>query len=298
MNNLLDGKKTAQLLLTELKQQIEQQLPTAGRPPKLAAILIGENPASQTYVRNKITACQKTGIESALYKLAATISTAELLRLIQQLNTDATIDGILVQLPLPAHIPEQLVIEAISPSKDVDGFHPVNNGKMLQNLPGFKPATPAGIIALLERNQISISGKRCVVVGRSKIVGLPIAILLSQNNPIGNATVTLCHTRTADLQHHTRDAEIIIVAAGKPKFITTDFLTAGVVVIDVGIHQVPDPKNPGKSTLVGDVDFESVAGICSFITPVPGGVGPMTIAALLQNTVAAWCIHKNIEIER
>jgi len=255
--------------------------------PHLAAILIGDNGASATYVAAKVKACEETGFISTLLRFDTSITATQLLEKITELNKNSAIDGILVQLPLPAHIAEEEVIKAIDPAKDVDGFHPVNLGKMVQGQSGFIPATPYGIMLLLEHYQIETTGKNAVVIGRSNIVGRPMSILLSGNTPQGNCTVTLCHSRTKELETHCKQADIIVAALGKPEFLQANMIKKGAVVIDVGITRVNDNTKKSGFRLLGDVHFESVAPLCSWITPVPGGVGPMTIAALLKNTFQA-----------
>jgi methylenetetrahydrofolate dehydrogenase (NADP+)/methenyltetrahydrofolate cyclohydrolase len=255
--------------------------------PHLAAILIGDNGASATYVAAKVKACEETGFISTLLRFDTSITATQLLEKITELNKNSDIDGILVQLPLPAHIAEEEVIKAIDPAKDVDGFHPVNLGKMVQGQSGFIPATPYGIMLLLEHYQIETTGKNAVVIGRSNIVGRPMSILLSGNTPQGNCTVTLCHSRTKELETHCKQADIIVAALGKPEFLQANMIKKGAVVIDVGITRVNDNTKKSGFRLLGDVHFESVAPLCSWITPVPGGVGPMTIAALLKNTFQA-----------
>jgi methylenetetrahydrofolate dehydrogenase (NADP+)/methenyltetrahydrofolate cyclohydrolase len=284
---LIDGKKVSESIQEKISQEVKELVVKGERPPHLVAVLVGDDPASQTYVKNKINACKKVGFQSGLIHLEPYTSEIKLLQIIEDLNKDPNVDGYIVQLPLPTHISQQKVIEAIRPSKDVDGFHPMNVGRMVLNLPTYVSATPYGIIQLLEYYNIETSGKHCVVVGRSHIVGSPMSILMARNTPIGNATVTLCHSRTNRLNEITRNADILIAAIGKPNFITRDMVKEGAVVIDVGINRVDDYSNPKGYKLVGDVDFEIVKDKCSFITPVPGGVGPMTIASLLKNTLLA-----------
>lgn len=284
---ILDGKLAAQAVKENLRIAVEKQKATGKKVPHLAAILIGDNGASATYVAAKVKACEETGFTSTLLRYETSITEAQLLEKIIALNNDPAIDGILVQLPLPAHIAEEEVIKAIDPAKDVDGFHPVNLGKMVQGQPGFIPATPYGIMLLLEHFQIDTAGKHAVVIGRSNIVGRPMSILLSGNNQPGNCTVTLCHSKTKDLEAHCKRADIIVAALGKPEFLQASMVKEGAIVIDVGITRVSDPSKKSGFRLLGDVHFESVAPHCSWITPVPGGVGPMTIAALLKNTFQA-----------
>ena len=281
---ILDGKQAAQALKDELKLEVAQGAAEGKKTPHLAAILIGDNGASATYVAAKVKACEETGFKSTLIRYEASITEHQLLEKIKALNNDPDIDGILVQLPLPAHISDEEVINTIDPDKDVDGFHPVNIGKMVQGLPGFLPATPHGIMLLLEHFKIDTAGKHAVVIGRSNIVGRPMSILLSANTNPGNCTVTLCHSKTKDLAAICREADIIVAALGKAEFLTGDMVKEGAVIIDVGITRVPDPSKKTGFRLLGAVPFESVAPKSAWITPVPGGVGPMTIAALLKNT--------------
>lgn len=285
---LLDGTATAAAIRNELKQAVAALAAQGRRAPHLAAVLVGQNPASVTYVSSKVKACNEAGYRSSLITYTPDVTEAALLQKLQALNADPDVDGILVQLPLPKHIAEHRVIETIVPEKDVDGFHPVNLGRLAQGQPALHPATPAGIIELLRRYNIQTAGKHAVVVGRSNIVGTPISLLLSRNNPTGNATVTICHTKTRDFTYHTRQADIIVMAAGQPQMLKADMVKAGAVVVDVGIHRVPDAGKKSGFRLCGDVDFDAVAPHCSYITPVPGGVGPMTIAILLRNTYAAY----------
>ncbi|MDX9751457.1 MAG: bifunctional methylenetetrahydrofolate dehydrogenase/methenyltetrahydrofolate cyclohydrolase FolD [Flavobacteriales bacterium] len=284
---LLDGKGTAEAVRARVRAEVEQVKRAKGRAPHLAAVLVGNDGASRTYVESKVRACASVGFRSTLVELPATISQEELMQQVAALNTDPALDGFIVQLPLPAHIDEQAVTLAIDPRKDVDGFHPVNLGHMVLGLPGFLPATPAGVVEMLRHHQVPTAGKHCVVVGRSNIVGKPMAILMARNADPGNCTVTIAHSRTKDLAAITRQADILIVAIGKPRFITADMVKEGAVVVDVGIHRIDDPARKSGFRLVGDVDFEQVAPKCSWISPVPGGVGPMTIASLLQNTLIA-----------
>jgi len=284
---ILDGKLAAQAVKVKLKIAVEKLKAEGKKVPHLAAILIGDNGASATYVAAKVKACEETGLISTLLRFDTSITATQLLEKITELNKNSDIDGILVQLPLPAHIAEEEVIKAIDPAKDVDGFHPVNLGKMVQGQSGFIPATPYGIMLLLEHYQIETTGKNAVVIGRSNIVGRPMSILLSANTPQGNCTVTLCHSRTKELETHCKQADIIVAALGKPEFLQANMIKKGAVVIDVGITRVNDNTKKSGFRLLGDVHFESVAPLCSWITPVPGGVGPMTIAALLKNTFQA-----------
>jgi len=284
---LLSGKELSAVLKEEMKTEVAEILASGGRPPHLAAILVGSDGASETYVGHKVKMCEQLGFESTLVRMDESTSEEQLLEKIAELNQLENLDGFIVQLPLPKHINSNKVVMAIDPRKDVDGFHPVNVGRMAQNLPSYLPATPYGIVQLLERNGIETSGKECVVVGRSNIVGSPMSILLAQNSAVGNCTVTICHSRTKDLSFHTKRADILIVALGKAEFITGDMVKEGVVVVDVGITRVKDETRKSGYRLKGDVHFDSVAPKSSFITPVPGGVGPMTVVSLLKNTLKA-----------
>ena len=287
---ILDGKTAAKAIKDDLKNKISDLKISGQKIPHLAAILIGNNPASETYVASKVKSCNEVGITSTLLRFNDSITEQELLQTIKELNDNDDIDGILVQLPLPKSISEEKVINTISPQKDVDGFHPVNVGKMVLEMPTFISATPYGIILLLQHYNIETSGKQVVVIGRSNIVGTPISILLSRNTAYGNSTVTLCHSRTKNLKEICLQADIIIAAIGRPKFVTADMVKENAVVIDVGINRVKDDTKKSGYALTGDVDFEDVAQKCSYISPVPGGVGLMTIAALLMNTYNA-CIR-------
>ncbi len=284
---LIDGKKTSLELQEEIAKEVKQLISEGKKQPHLAAILVGDDPASQTYVTSKVKACDRVGFKSTLIKMEAYTSEQKLLEKIKELNSNDDIDGYIVQLPLPKHINEQKIIEAIKPSKDVDGFHPVNVGRLVLNLPTYVSATPYGIVHLLERYQIPTEGKHCVVIGRSHIVGSPMSILMAKNTNLGNCTVTLCHSKTNNLKEHTLQADIIIAAIGRPNFVTADMVKQGAVVIDVGINRIDDNSTPKGYQLVGDVKFDEVSKKASYITPVPGGVGPMTIASLLQNTLKA-----------
>jgi len=284
---LIDGKQLAQTIKSEIAVQVQQIMDAGGSRPHLAALLVGEDPASESYVRSKVKSCEQVGFESTLIRKSSEITQSELLEIIDRLNEDDSIDGFIVQLPLPKHINEEKVTLAIDPKKDVDGFHPMNFGRMAQGLPAYLPATPFGILQMLERYNIEVEGKECVVLGRSNIVGSPISILLSRKATPGNATVMLCHSRTVNLAAHTRNADILIVALGRPEFITGDMVKEGAVVIDVGINRVDDESAKRGYRLKGDVKFDEVAPKCSFITPVPGGVGPMTVISLLMNTLKA-----------
>ncbi len=284
---LIDGKKTSLELQAEIALEVKALMAKGNKQPHLAAILVGDDPASQTYVNNKVKACNNVGFKSSLIQFEAYVSEQKLLAKIEELNNDDDIDGYIVQLPLPRHISEQKIIEAIKPSKDVDGFHPINIGRLVLNLPTYVSATPYGIIHLLKRYNIETEGKHCVVIGRSHIVGSPMSILMAKNTNLANCTVTLCHSRTQNLKEHTLQADIIIAAIGKPNFVTADMVKNGAVVIDVGINRVDDSTTKSGFKLVGDVKFDEVSLKASHITPVPGGVGPMTIASLLQNTLKA-----------
>ncbi|MEN7551212.1 bifunctional methylenetetrahydrofolate dehydrogenase/methenyltetrahydrofolate cyclohydrolase FolD [Rapidithrix thailandica] len=284
---LINGKETSEIIKQEIAEEVKALVAKGGKQPHLAAVLVGNDGASQTYVNAKVKACEKVGFTSTLITLEDTISEEELLRQIDALNKDADIDGFIVQLPLPKHISEQKVTEAIDPEKDVDGFHPTNIGRMVLDIPSFLPATPYGIMQLLERYNIETEGKHCVVIGRSHIVGRPMSILLSRNTKVGNCTVTLTHSRTKDLKAEALRADILVVALGRAEFVTADMVKEGAVVIDVGITRVPDESKKRGFALKGDVKFDEVAPKCSYITPVPGGVGPMTIVSLLKNTLLA-----------
>lgn len=281
---LLDGKKTAQEIKNELAAKVQSVKTAGGKVPHLAAVLVGNDGGSQTYVAHKVKACEEVGFDSTLLRYEDSITEEELLAVVDRLNSDPAIDGFIVQLPLPKHISVDKVIERIDPSKDVDGFHPVNFGRMASNLPAYIPATPFGIHELIRRYDIPTDGKHCVVVGRSHIVGSPISILMARADYPGNATVTLCHSRTKDLASFTKAADILIAATGRPESISADMVKEGAVVIDVGTTRVPDASKKQGFSLKGDVKFDEVAPKCSYITPVPGGVGPMTIASLLWNT--------------
>ncbi len=284
---LIDGKLTSQIIKEEIANSVATIKKKNGKIPHLAAIIVGEDPASKIYVNHKVKACAQVGFNSTLIELPIDITEEQLLDELEILNKDTDIDGFIVQLPLPDHIDEQKVIMAVNPKKDIDGFHPVNIGKMTLELPGILPATPYGILELLERYKIEPSGKHVVVVGRSHIVGRPISILLSQKRETGNATVTLAHSRTKNLKEITLQADILVAAIGKANFITADMVKNDVIIIDVGTNSIPDTSRKSGHRLVGDVDFERVSKKASYITPVPGGVGPMTIAMLLKNTLTA-----------
>ena len=283
---LIDGKQTAATIKAEIAQQVADIVARGGKRPHLAAILVGHDGGSETYVANKVLACKECGFTSTLLRFEDDITEEQLLHEVNKLNQDPDIDGFIVQLPLPRHIDEQKVIEAIDFRKDVDGFHPINVGRMAIGLPCFISATPKGILELLKRYDIQTSGKKCVILGRSNIVGKPMAQLMMQKN-YGDATVTVCHSHSATLKDECRQADIIIAAIGQPEFVTADMVKPGAVIIDVGTTRVPDPTRKKGFRLSGDVKFDEVAPLCSFITPVPGGVGPMTICTLMTNTLLA-----------
>ena len=283
---LIDGKQTAATIKAEIKQEVENIVARGGKRPHLAAILVGHDGGSETYVRNKVLACEACGFQSTLLRFEDDITEEFLLQEVEKLNRDASVDGFIVQLPLPRHISEQKVIEAIDYRKDVDGFHPINVGRMAIGLPCYISATPKGILELLRRYNIPTSGKKCVILGRSNIVGKPMAQLMMQKQ-YGDSTVTVCHSRSATLREECRQADIIIAAIGQPAFLKADMVKPGAVVIDVGTTRVPDATKKSGFRLSGDVDFDNVAPLCSYITPVPGGVGPMTICMLMLNTLAA-----------
>jgi methylenetetrahydrofolate dehydrogenase (NADP+)/methenyltetrahydrofolate cyclohydrolase len=284
---LLDGKATAEAIRAELRKAVEERKENGKKIPHLAAVLVGSDGGSLTYVNAKVKACDEIGFKSTLIQYESDISEEALLHKVNELNNDPEIDGFIVQLPLPDHVDELKVTEAIDPKKDVDGFHPMNLGNMVLSLPGFLPATPAGIMELLKRNNIETSGKNCVIIGRSNIVGTPLSIMLSRNSNPGNCTVTLTHSRTANLPEVVKQADIIIAAIGRPEFVTADMVKEGAVIVDVGTTRVPDASKKRGWALKGDVKFDEVAPKCSYITPVPGGVGPMTIASLMINTLRA-----------
>ena len=284
---LIDGKRVSDEIKQEIAAQVEQIVANGGRRPHLAAVLVGHDGGSETYVAHKVKACGQCGFESTLIRFEDTVTEDELLATVKKLNEDPAIDGYIVQLPLPRHISEQRIIEAIDYRKDVDGFHPINVGRMSIGLPCFLSATPAGIMELLARYNIDTKGKRCVVLGRSNIVGKPVAMLMMQKHNPGDATVTVCHSATKDIKEITREADIIIAALGAPGFVTADMVKPGAVIVDVGTTRVPDATRKNGFRLRGDVDFDNVASLCSYITPVPGGVGPMTIVSLMRNTLAA-----------
>lgn len=292
--NIIDGKKIAAEIRKEIAAEVKVMMDKDLRPPHLAAVLVGNDGASQTYVNSKVKACKEVGFDSSVYRFEDNITEEKLIETIDFLNQDLDIDGFIVQLPLPKHIDEQKIIHRIYPEKDVDGFHPVNVGRMTIGMPAYVSATPYGIMELLQRSGVETKGKNCVVLGRSNIVGRPVSILMSANNDAANATVTLCHSRTANLASVTKQADILIVAIGKQEFVKKDMVKEGAVVIDVGMHRVPSDKTKSGFKLKGDVDYEEVAPLTSSITPVPGGVGPMTIVGLLSNTLKA----RNKEIYR
>ena len=282
---ILDGKYASDKIKHDIATQVQAIKEKGGKCPHLAAILVGNDGASQTYVGNKERSCQQVGFDSTVLKFEDTITEIELLEVIDNLNNDSNIDGIIVQLPLPSHIDENKIIWAIDPKKDVDGFHPANVGKMALGLPALLPATPSGIIKLLELYNIETKGKSCVIIGRSNIVGRPLANLLSHKGKYADCTVTLCHSNTRNIEEYTRNADIVVAALGQPGFLKADMIKEGAIVVDVGITRIPDSTKKSGYRLAGDADFESVAPKCSWITPVPGGVGPMTIVSLLSNTL-------------
>lgn len=284
---ILDGKTLSITLQRELADEVDERVARGLPAPHLAAIIVGDNPASKVYVGHKIKACDRAGFKSSLLKFPKDITQADLIKEIKKLNNDDSINGFIVQLPLPRHIDNDEVLMAVDPAKDVDGFHPVNIGKMTLGLDTFIPATPYGIITLLDRYNITLEGKKVAVLGRSNIVGTPMSILLSRNAKVGNATVTLCHSRTKELDEILRTSDIIVAAIGRDRFVTRDMVKDEAVIIDVGINSIPDSTKKSGYRLVGDVDFENVVDKCAFITPVPGGVGPLTVAALMMNTMKA-----------
>lgn len=284
---ILDGAAVAAHIKGQIAKEVEALKAKGGKTPHLAAVLVGNNPASESYVGSKVKTCQEIGFESTLLRFENSITEAELLAEVQKLNDNNDVDGILVQLPLPKHISENAVINAIDPAKDVDGFHPISQGKMVLGLPTFLPATPYGILLMLEHYNIDVTGKHCVVIGRSNIVGTPMTILLSRNASPGNATVTMCHSKTANLKEFTLQADVIVAAIGRPRFVTADMVKEGAIIIDVGINRIEDASKKSGYRLVGDVDFDAVAPKSSYITPVPKGVGPMTICGLMKNTLLA-----------
>lgn len=285
--HLIDGKKISLQIQEDIALEVKQMMASGMKQPHLAAILVGNDGGSETYVASKIKACENVGFKSTLLRFPEYVTEEKLLQAVNDLNNNNDVDGFIVQLPLPRHINEHKVIEAIKPSKDVDGFHPINVGRMVLNLPCYVSATPYGIVQLLEKYHIETSGKNCVVIGRSHIVGSPMSILLAKNTALGNCTVTLCHSKTENLISHTRNADIIICALGSPEFLKADMVKEGAVVIDVGTTRVASLETKSGFKLKGDVKFDEVAPKCSYITPVPGGVGPMTIASLIKNTLLA-----------
>jgi len=291
--NIIDGKKIADKIKSEIAKEVNDMLNNNIKVPHLAAIIVGEDPASQTYVANKEKACREVGFISSVYKYPASISEKELLAAIEFINNDDDIDGLIVQQPLPKHISVDKVIEKINYTKDVDVFHPINFGRMASNLPAYIAATPLGILELLKRSGVETEGKHCVILGRSHIVGSPMSILLARNTNPGNCTVTICHSKTKNIKDITKQADILIVAIGKLEFVTADMVKEGAVVIDVGMHRIPSTETKSGFRLKGDVKYDEVSKKCSAITPVPGGVGPMTITALLMNTLRA--IKKEIQ---
>jgi methylenetetrahydrofolate dehydrogenase (NADP+)/methenyltetrahydrofolate cyclohydrolase len=284
---LIDGRIVAKTIKEEIKKEVSDLLDAGKRAPHLVAVIVGEDGASLSYVASKEKQSKEVGFTSSVYRFPETISEKELLETLDFLNNDPEVDGYIVQLPLPKHISERKVLESISPAKDVDGFHPTNEGRMMIGLPSYIPATPYGIKKLLDRSNIETEGKHCVVLGRSNIVGTPISILMSRNSKKANCTVTMCHSKTKNLKEICLQADIIIVAIGKPEFLTADMVKEGAVIVDVGIHRVPADNEKGYK-IIGDVKYDEVAPKCSAITPVPGGVGPMTIVALLDNTLKAY----------
>lgn len=285
---IIDGNALAQQIKAELREKVDKVVASGKRAPHLAAVLIGDHPASRSYVTNKVRSCTDAGFQSTLIQRPAEISQQGLLDIVNELNDNPEIDGFIVQLPLPEHIHEMDITLAIRPEKDVDGFHPMNLGLMTLGLPSYLPATPMGIMQMLERYHIDISGKTCCVIGRSNIVGTPISILLSRKAIPGDATVMLCHSRTPDIKQIAMQADVLVVALGRPHFLTADMVKEGAVVIDVGINRIDDTTKKSGFRLVGDVDYDNVAPKCSYITPVPGGVGPMTVTSLLLNTWKAY----------
>ena len=284
---LIDGNYISDLVKADIKKEVEKLIFEGAKRPHLAAILVGNDGASEAYVGHKVKSCEQVGFTSTLIRMEENSTELELIETIHSLNNDDDIDGFIVQLPLPPHIDSDKILIQIKPEKDVDGFHPINFGRMCLNLPSYISATPLGIMTMLEKYEIDTKGKHCVVIGRSNIVGRPMSILMSRPGSPGDATVTICHSKTKNIKEECLRADIIIAALGKPGFVTADMVRAGAVVIDVGITRVPDDTKKSGYRLAGDVDFEKVAPLCSFITPVPGGVGPMTVTSLLQNTLRA-----------
>ena len=284
---ILDGTLVAAHIKSQLKTEAAELKALGGKTPHLAAILVGNNPASEAYVGSKVRTCAELGFESTLLRLESTVTQQYLADQVTKLNEDKSVDGILVQLPLPEHISPDIIINTIDPAKDVDGFHPITQGKMLLGQHSFLPATPYGILLMLEHYNINVAGMHCVVIGRSNIVGTPMTVLLSRNANPGNATVTLCHSRTRNLKDITLTADLIVAAIGRPGFVTADMVKEGAIIVDVGINRIDDHTRKSGHRLVGDVDFDNVAARCSYITPVPKGVGPMTICGLMKNTLEA-----------
>ncbi|HLO90822.1 MAG: bifunctional methylenetetrahydrofolate dehydrogenase/methenyltetrahydrofolate cyclohydrolase FolD [Chloroflexota bacterium] len=284
---LIDGKKIAEELRLNLAKQVADIIDAGGDPPHLSAVLVGDDPASESYVNGKERACKSVGFTSSVYRLPKNVTQEKLEEVVKFLNVDPDITGFIVQLPLPEHLDADAILEMINPAKDVDGFHPVNIGRLVLGLPAYHPATPAGIMMLLEHMEIETAGKHCVVLGRSNIVGTPMSLLMSRKGYPGNCTVTLCHSMTHNLEDLAAQADILIAAIGKPGFVKESMVKKGAVVIDVGIHRIPD-ESPKGYHIVGDVDYDRVASKCSYITPVPGGVGPMTVVGLLTNTMKAF----------
>ena len=284
---LIDGKKISAQIKQELADEVVRLKAEGKKVPHLVAVLVGNDAASETYVASKVKACQEVGFKSTELRYSADMTEEQLLEVVEKLNADTDVDGYIVQLPLPKHISEQKILLAIDQDNNVDGFHPCNVGKIFNGLPTYLPATPAGIVELLKRYHIPTQGKHCVVIGRSNIVGTPMSVLMSRKAEYADCTVTICHSRTPDIKEYTLQADILIVALGKPHFVTADMVKEGAVVVDVGIHRIASDKTKSGFRLAGDVDFENVAPKCSYITPVPGGVGPMTIVSLLQNTLKA-----------
>ena len=285
---IIDGKKVAAEIKESIKKEVAALIDSGERVPHLVAILVGEDPASQTYVAGKEKACREVGFTSSVYRMPETTKETELLGIVEFLNADEEVDGFIVQLPLPKHINENKILEAISPSKDVDGFHPANLGRMVIGLPTFLPATPFGILKMLEYYKIETEGKHCVVLGRSNIVGTPMSLLMSRKAYPGNCTVTICHTKTTNVKEICLTADILIAAVGQPNYVTEDMVKKGAVIIDVGMHRIEDASKQSGFRLIGDVDYKNVAPKCKAISPVPGGVGPMTIVSLIQNTLKAY----------
>jgi methylenetetrahydrofolate dehydrogenase (NADP+) / methenyltetrahydrofolate cyclohydrolase len=285
MVKILDGKQISLQIRTEIAAEVEKIKAKEGKIPHLVAVLVGNDGGSETYVSHKVKACEEVGFRSSLYRYDDSISEDELLSVVDAINKDAEVDGLIVQLPLPKHISVDKITAKILPEKDVDGFHPVNIGRMVKGWPAYMPATPNGILELLKRNNIDTAGKHCVVIGRSQIVGLPMSILMARNAQPGNCTVTVCHSKTQNMAQITRQADILIAAIGSPGFVTADMVKEGAIVVDVGTTRVKDETKKSGFSLKGDLKYEEVASKCSYITPVPGGVGPMTIASLLQNTL-------------